>query len=94
MVARGIRAAGTPRSSTFITTKYMPSHSAPSTDDVYAVARNSLKQLTKADPENEPYVDLMLLHAPWGGEKGRADAWAALARGQKEGWIKDIGVSN
>lgn len=73
----------------------MPSHSAPSTDEVYDVARNSLKQLNKADASgSEPYIDLMLLHAPWGGEKGRADAWAALKRGQDEGWIKDIGVSN
>lgn len=41
-----------------------------------------------------PYIDLFLIHAPWGGEQGRAANWAALARAQKEGWVRDIGVSN
>ena len=36
----------------------------------------------------------MLLHAPWGGEEGRKNNWEALATAQKEGWVKDIGVSN
>ncbi len=36
----------------------------------------------------------MLIHAPWGGEKGRARNWKGLADAQAEGWIKDIGVSN
>ena len=36
----------------------------------------------------------MFIHAPFGGEKGRSENWAALGRAQREGWIKDIGVSN
>jgi hypothetical protein len=46
------------------------------------------------DAEPEPYIDLFLIHAPWGGQKGREANWAALARAQQEGWVRDIGVSN
>lgn len=44
--------------------------------------------------EGGKYIDLMLIHAPFGGEKGRKNNWEALKRAQEEGWIKDIGVSN
>lgn len=81
----------------------MPSHQPRTTDEVYGVLKSSLKPFrpqVSASPgegekqEEDSYVDLFLIHAPWGGETGRAANWAALARAQKEGWVRDIGVSN
>jgi hypothetical protein len=88
----------------------MPSHTVHSTDEVYSMMRKSLKPLHKAvnvglsnsnpylrpeaaDTEGE-FVDLFLIHAPWGGEAGRAANWKALVRAKEEGWARDIGVSN
>jgi len=69
----------------------MPTHKVYSADAVYKYLRSSLQKL---DPGDGGYIDLMLIHAAWGGQEGRANNWAALARAQKEGWVKDIGVSN
>lgn len=90
VVRKGVELASTPRSSLFLTTKYMPTHKVHSTEDVYKYLQ---KSLPKIDGE-KGHIDLMLIHAPWGGEEGRANNWAALVKAQKEGWIKDIGVSN
>lgn len=83
------------RSSTYLTTKYMPTHQPHSSPAVYDYLVKSVPKLNKGKSiEEGGYIDLMLIHAPFGGEKGRTENWAALARAQKEGWIKDIGVSN
>ena len=83
------------RSSTYLTTKYMPTHQPHSSSAVYDYLVKSVPKLNKGKSiEEGGYIDLMLIHAPFGGEKGRTENWAALARAQKEGWIKDIGVSN
>lgn len=83
------------RSTTYLTTKYMPTHQPHSSSAVYDYLVKSVPKLNKGKSiEEGGYIDLMLIHAPFGGEKGRTENWAALARGQKEGWIKDIGVSN
>lgn len=87
--------SGVSRSKIFVTTKYMPSHTVHSSSSVLEVLRKSLKPLSKGFAEDQqPYIDVMLIHAPWGGAKGRAENWKALVAAQKEGWIKDIGVSN
>ena len=86
-----MEAANIPRSDLFLTTKYMPTHKVHSADAVYKYLRSSVRKL---DPGDNGYIDLMLLHAAWGGKEGRANNWGALARAQREGWIKDIGVSN
>ncbi|WVR03904.1 hypothetical protein IAU60_000903 [Kwoniella sp. DSM 27419] len=93
IVGRAIVACGVPRSEVFLTTKYMPSNTAQSTSDVFSVLRNSLKKIDRTGSD-QPYIDLMLIHAPFGGEEGRRNNWAALAQAQKEGWVRDIGVSN
>jgi diketogulonate reductase-like aldo/keto reductase len=36
----------------------------------------------------------MLLHAPYGGTKGRLGAWKALTEAVEAGKIRSIGVSN
>ena len=40
------------------------------------------------------YIDVMLIHQPRPGPVGRARAWEALQRAKKEGWVKEVGVSN
>ena len=40
------------------------------------------------------YIDLYLLHAPYGGKEGRLGAWKALVESVEEGKVKSIGVSN
>jgi diketogulonate reductase-like aldo/keto reductase len=40
------------------------------------------------------YVDLYLLHAPYGGKTGRLGAWKALTEAVEAGKVKSIGVSN
>lgn len=89
-VGQALAASGTKREAIFLTTKFMPGHDVPTPDWVYDQLRRSLPRLTTEDG----YVDLMLIHAPRPNAAARAAEWAALARAQKEGWIRSIGVSN
>ena len=83
------------RSTTFLTTKYMSTHQPHPSSAVYDYLVKSVPKLNKGKTIDQGgYIDLMLIHAAFGGEKGRSENWAALARAQKEGWIRDIGVSN
>lgn len=40
------------------------------------------------------YIDLMLLHAPYGGREARKGAWKALVEAKDAGKIHSIGISN
>lgn len=40
------------------------------------------------------YIDLVLLHAPYGGKEERLGSWKALVDAQLEGKVRSIGVSN
>lgn len=40
------------------------------------------------------YIDLYLLHAPYGGKEGRLGAWKALVEAVESGKVRSIGVSN
>ena len=94
VVGRVVAASSIPRSSIFLTTKYMPSHHVSSSLSVMKQLHTSVRKIDQVSQANRAYIDLMLIHAPWGGPKGRASNWKALADAQAEGWIKDIGVSN
>lgn len=80
----------------------MPGHSVPTEDEVYAQLVRSGPRLNRgldgaggtSGAGADGYIDLMLIHAPRPNEQARAVHWAALARAQAEGWVRDIGVSN
>ena len=82
-VGKAIKASGVPREELFITTKLWIS------DFSYEAAKDAFNvSLRKLDLD---YVDLYLLHQPFGDIFG---AWRALEELYKEGKIKAIGVSN
>lgn len=82
-VGKAIKASGVPREELFITTKLWIS------DFSYEAAKDAFNEsLRKLDLN---YVDLYLLHQPFGDIFG---AWRALEELYKEGKIKAIGVSN
>jgi len=72
----------------------MPTHQSHPSSSVFKELQKSPAKIDQLSKKGEEYIDLMLIHAPWGGEEGRRENWKALAQAQKEGWIKDIGVSN
>ncbi|KAF2496887.1 Aldo/keto reductase [Lophium mytilinum] len=75
-----------PRSSVFFTTKVPPKDLGY--DSAKAHIAESLS-ITGLD-----YIDLYLLHAPYGGKEARLGAWKALVEGVAAGKIRSIGVSN
>ncbi|WWC86393.1 uncharacterized protein L201_001269 [Kwoniella dendrophila CBS 6074] len=96
-VGQGIAQSKIPREQLFICTKWQPppegSDLRPTPEQVRDEARESVKRLDKSRFEKE-YLDLMIIHHPRPDAEGRANHWKGLALAQKEGWVKDIGVSN
>ena len=85
-VADAIRKSGIPRSELFFTSKVPPKSMG------YEATKSSIESSfsqTKLD-----YIDLYLIHAPYGGKEGRQGAWRALVEAQQAGKIRSIGVSN
>ncbi|KAK3374549.1 NADP-dependent oxidoreductase domain-containing protein [Podospora didyma] len=77
-----------PREQIFYTSKVPPGPKGLS----YEVAKKQVdKSLAEAGLE---YIDLMLLHAPYGGSAGRKGAWKALVEAVEAGKVRSIGVSN
>ncbi|CAG8971775.1 hypothetical protein HYALB_00001884 [Hymenoscyphus albidus] len=75
-----------PRSSIFFTSKVMARPLS------YNVAKTQLASTLKNT--GLEYLDLLLLHSPYGGREGRKGAWKALVEAQEEGKVRSIGVSN
>ncbi|EMC99539.1 hypothetical protein BAUCODRAFT_21322 [Baudoinia panamericana UAMH 10762] len=84
--AAGMLRAGVPRDQLFFTSKVPPR--SINYNDARAAISESLKK-TGLD-----YIDLYLLHAPYGGTEGRLGAWRALVEAVEEGKVRSIGVSN
>jgi diketogulonate reductase-like aldo/keto reductase len=84
--AAGLLSTKLPRSDLFFTSKVPPK--AINYDAAKAVVDESLK-LTGLE-----YIDLYLLHAPYGGKENRLGAWKALVEAVEEGKVRSIGVSN
>ncbi|PWY73815.1 Aldo/keto reductase [Aspergillus sclerotioniger CBS 115572] len=85
--AQAIHASGLPREEIFYTSK------VPTTHMSYEKAKEAIND-SLAAAECLGYIDLMLLHAPYGGKSGRLGAWRALVEAQKTGKIRSLGVSN
>ncbi|KAG9948361.1 Aldo/keto reductase, partial [Aureobasidium melanogenum] len=84
--AAGLLKGNLPRSELFFTSKVPPK--AINYDAAKAVVDESLR-LTGLD-----YIDLYLLHAPYGGKENRLGAWRALVEAVEAGKVRSIGVSN
>jgi diketogulonate reductase-like aldo/keto reductase len=84
--AVGLKKSGIPRAELFFTTK-VPARSI-NYDAAAACVDESLRK-TGLD-----YIDLFLLHAPYGGKEGRLGAWKALTEAVEAGKVRSIGVSN
>ena len=82
-VGKAIKDSGIPREEIFITSKLWLSQYG------YENAKKGIERsLKKLDTD---YIDLYLLHQPYGDVEG---AWRALEEAKEEGKIKSIGVSN
>ncbi|KAF2263031.1 Aldo/keto reductase [Lojkania enalia] len=84
--ADGLKKSGIPRDQLFFTTKIPPRQMNYENSKWHI--ENTLK-ITGLE-----YVDLYLLHAPYGGKENRIGAWKALVEGVEAGKIRSIGVSN
>ncbi len=80
-VGRGIKASGLKREEIFLTSKVFPGYYKK----IPEVVEATLKRL------DTPYLDLFLLHQPYGDIK---KAWLDLEEMVRQGKIKSIGVSN
>lgn len=84
--ATGMLKAGIPRDQLFFTSK-IPTRSL-SYENAKTCIEESL-QKTGLD-----YIDLYLIHAPYGGREARLGAWRALVEAVNAGKVRSIGVSN
>jgi diketogulonate reductase-like aldo/keto reductase len=58
----------------------------------YEATRRAIKQSIRES--GLEYVDLYLLHSPYGGRKRRLDCWAAVEDAVRDGEVRSAGVSN
>lgn len=82
-VGRAIRDSGIPREEIFVTSKLWLQ------DYGYAPAKKGIE--TSLKNLGLGYIDLYLIHQPYGDVPG---AWKAMEEAKKEGKIRSIGVSN
>ncbi|RFU35155.1 hypothetical protein B7463_g1251, partial [Scytalidium lignicola] len=84
--AAAVKRSGIPREKVFFTSKIISK-----TMD-YKIAKDQIDGTLKTTGFD--YIDLMLIHAPYGGREGRKGAWKALVEAQEEGKIRSLGISN
>lgn len=81
-----IRKSGIPREDIFFTSKIPPRGLG------YENTKSQVEQSLKESGLD--YIDLMLIHAPYGGREARKGAWKALVEAQEEGKIRSLGISS
>lgn len=81
-----IRKSTIPRDQIYFTSK------VPSRNVSYKQAKAQVEATLKESGLD--YIDLMLIHAPYGGPENRKGAWKALVEAQEEGKIRSLGISN
>ncbi|KAL9011520.1 MAG: hypothetical protein Q9173_003647 [Seirophora scorigena] len=84
--AEAIKKSGIPRSEIFFTSKVPPRSTG------YEQTKSSIN--SSFNQTGLDYIDLYLIHAPYGGKEGRLGSWRALVEAQQAGRIRSIGVSN
>ena len=77
---------GLKREDIFYTTKLSSNNTS------YDAVRRSIKRSVEAS--SLEYVDLFLLHSPYGGKEARLASWRALEDAVQDGEVKMAGVSN
>lgn len=82
-VGSAIRKSGVPREEVFLTTKVWLEHYGE--ENAYASVLESMRKL------QTDYIDLVLLHQPFGDAYG---AWRALEKLYEAGRIRVVGISN
>ncbi|TQN71870.1 putative oxidoreductase, partial [Colletotrichum shisoi] len=85
-LASGDNARGLTREDLFYTTKLASSSAS------YDAVRRSIKQ--SVDVSGLGYVDLFLLHSPYGGKEARLTSWRAIEDAIDAGEVRMGGVSN
>ncbi|KAI0020903.1 aldo-keto reductase [Xylariomycetidae sp. FL0641] len=83
-----VRGSNLDRDKIFFTSKIQPKVAAAGYEATKAQVYESLKTA------GIDYLDLMLLHAPYGGSAARKEAWKALVEAVEERKVRSIGVSN
>ena len=78
--------AGVPREQLFFTSKVHPRSIN------YESAKKAVDDTLRSTGLD--YIDLYLLHSPYGGSEGRIGAWKALVEAVDAGKVRSIGVSN
>jgi diketogulonate reductase-like aldo/keto reductase len=81
-----IRDSSIPREDIFFTSKILSSRLS------YEKTKAQVETIIKETGLG--YIDLMLIHAPDGGQEVRKGAWKALVEAKEEGKIRSLGTSN
>lgn len=91
-IKKGLHAQGLSRADLFVTTKLWPGN--PAWGDAPKTGAQTIEECDASLSRlGLDFVDLYLIHAPYGGEK-RLEQWRALIALQASGKARAIGVSN
>lgn len=85
-VGEAMKSSGLPRSSLFFTTKIRPR--------ALGYENTKSQVIESLESAGLEYIDLLLIHAPYGGSENRKGAWKAMVEAQEAGKVRSLGISN